>query len=40
MQNILNKQREFFKSGATLPVKVRLEYLKKLKVKLKKEGIK
>ena len=31
MQNILNKQREFFKSGATLSVKVRLEYLKKLK---------
>ncbi len=31
MQNILDKQREFFKSGATLSVKVRLEYLKKLK---------
>lgn len=35
MQNILNKQREFFKSGKTLPVKVRLEYLKKLKEVIK-----
>ena len=31
MQNILNKQRDFFRSGATLPVKNRLEVLKKLK---------
>ena len=35
MQNILNKQREFFKSGKTLPVKVRLEFLKKLKEVIK-----
>ena len=35
MQNILNKQREFFKSGKTLPVNVRLEYLKKLKEVIK-----
>ena len=35
MQNILNRQREFFKSGKTLPVKVRLEYLKKLKEVIK-----
>ena len=35
MQNILNRQREFFKSGKTLPVKVRLEYLKKLKEEIK-----
>ena len=35
MQNILNKQREFFKSGKTLPVKARLEYLKKLKEVIK-----
>ena len=31
MQNILNKQQEFFRSGATLPIKNRLEVLKKLK---------
>ena len=31
MQNILNRQKEFFRSGATLPVKNRLEALKKLK---------
>ena len=31
MQNILNRQKEFFRSGATLPVKNRLEVLKKLK---------
>ena len=31
MQNILNKQHDFFRSGATLPVKNRLEVLKKLK---------
>ena len=35
MQNILNKQREFFKSGKTLSVKVRLEFLKKLKEVIK-----
>ena len=35
MQNILNKQREFFMSGKTLPVKLRLEYLKKLKEVIK-----
>lgn len=35
MQNILNRQREFFKSGKTLPVKARLEYLKKLKEVIK-----
>lgn len=35
MDNILNKQREYFKSGATLPVKTRLEYLKKLKAIIK-----
>ena len=35
MQNILNKQREFFQSGATLSVKTRLEYLKKLKEVIK-----
>jgi aldehyde dehydrogenase (NAD+) len=35
MENILNKQREFFKSGATLPIKTRLEYLKKLKTVIK-----
>ena len=35
MENILNKQREFFKSGATLSVKTRLEYLKKLKEVIK-----
>ena len=31
MQNILNRQKEFFRSGATLPIKNRLEILKKLK---------
>ena len=31
MQNILNRQRDFFRSGATLPVKNRIEVLKKLK---------
>ena len=35
MNEILNKQREFFKSGATLPVKTRLDYLKKLKIAIK-----
>ena len=38
MQNILDKQREFFKSGATLSVKVRLEYLKKLKGRFRGRG--
>ena len=31
MENILQRQREFFKSGATLPIKKRLFALKKLK---------
>lgn len=35
MQNILNRQREFFRSGATLPVKNRIEVLKKLKEVIK-----
>ena len=35
MENILNRQREYFKSGATLPVKNRLEALKKLKSVIK-----
>ena len=35
MENILNKQREFFKSGATLPIKNRLLALKKLKEVIK-----
>ena len=31
METILNKQREYFRSGATLPIKNRLDALKKLK---------
>lgn len=41
MENILDKQREYFKSGATLPIKNRLESLKILKtvIKLKEKEI-
>ena len=35
MQNILNKQREYFKSGATLPIKNRLNASKNLKKVIK-----
>ena len=30
IQDILNKQRKFFQSGETLPIKFRIEMLKKL----------
>lgn len=36
IQNLLNKQKKYFKSGATLPVKFRIEQLKKLYVVVKK----
>ncbi len=35
MHNILEKQKEFFKSGKTLDIKFRIEYLKKLKKAIK-----
>ena len=35
MENILNKQREYFKSGATLPIENRLKALKNLKKVIK-----
>ena len=35
MQEILDKQREFFKSGETLSLEFRLDYLKKLKTEIK-----
>ncbi|MBR2386430.1 aldehyde dehydrogenase [bacterium] len=35
MQEILDKQKEFFKSGQTLSVEFRLDYLKKLKLEIK-----
>lgn len=35
MRNLLEKQKEFFKSGKTLDIKFRIEYLKKLKVAIK-----
>ncbi len=34
--NLLNKQRQFYKSGATIPVKFRMEQLKKLYIAIKK----
>ena len=41
MDTILQQQRRFFKTGATLPVKTRLQYLKKLKqlIRAKEQAI-
>ena len=36
IQNLLEKQRKFYKSGATIPVKFRIEQLKKLYATVKK----
>lgn len=36
IKSLLNRQREFYKSGATIPIKFRIEQLKKLYVTVKK----
>ena len=36
ISSLLDKQREYYKSGATIPVKFRIEQLKKLYTTIKK----
>ena len=39
MNNILEKQQEFFKSGKTLDLNFRLDYLKKLRTVIKEKEV-